>query len=157
MSRIKSLLFIPVLIAAALGCTAVAKDMGRGRLDLVIRPDNAVASSRPVQGHFVVRSLEQERTKRIEVGSTYETLSVPLREGPYSLEWQPALPSLRISDDPAVWANELRTAADTQPLSIHAGRVTTVQVRARVPGPGAEELARAEDLPSVDIVAARTW
>lgn len=155
MSRIKSLLSVPVLIAVALGCTAVAKDEGKGRLDLVIRPDNAVASSRPVQGHFVVRNLELGQTERIEVGSSYETLSVPLPEGAYTLAWQPVLPPLRTSDDPAVWASELGAAAEAHPLSINAGRVTTVRVRAQVPSPGAEELARAEDLPSVDIVVAR--
>jgi hypothetical protein len=134
----------------------VAKDSGKGRLDLLIRPDNAVASSRPVQGSFVVRDLERGQTERIEVGSSYETLSVPLREGAYTLEWQPALP-LRISDDPAVWASELTNPAAAQPLSINAGRVTTVQVRAHVPGPTGEELARAEELPSVEIVVARRW
>lgn len=155
MSRIKSLLSVPVLLAVILGCTAVAKDQGKGRLDLVIRPDNAVASSRPVQGHFVVRNLERGQTERIEVGSAYETLSTPLREGAYTLEWQPALPPLRLSDDPAVWASELSSAAEAHPLSIHAGRVTTVQVRTQVPSPSAEELARAEDLPSVEILVAR--
>jgi hypothetical protein len=155
-SRIKGLLSISVLIVASvLGCKAVAQHPGEGRLDLVIRPDNAVASSRPVQGRFLVRSLERERAERIEVTSPYETLSVPLREGAYTLEWQPELP-LRFGDDPAAWASELSSTPVAQPLSIQAGRVTTVQVRAEVQGSSSKErLARAEDLPSVQILVAR--
>lgn len=156
MSRIKGLLSISVLIVASLlGCKAVAQHPGEGRLDLVIRPDNAVASSRPVQGRFLVRSLERERAERIEVNSPYETLSVPLPEGAYTLEWQPDL-SLRFSDDPAVWASELSSAPVPRPLSIQAGRVTTVQVRAEVEGSSSkEQLARGEDLPTVQILIAR--
>jgi hypothetical protein len=155
-SRIKGLLSISVLIVASvLGCKAVAQHPGLGRLDLVIRPDSAAASSRPVQGRFLVRSLEHERAERIEVNSPYETLSVPLREGAYTLEWQPDLP-LRFSDDPAVWAGELSSAPVAQPLSILAGRVTTVQVRAAVEGGISQQrLALSEDLPTVQILVSR--
>ncbi|MEY2933504.1 MAG: hypothetical protein RL033_4253 [Pseudomonadota bacterium] len=156
MSRIKGLLSISVLIlASVLGCKAAAQHPGEGRLDLVIRPDNAVASSRPVQGRFLVRSLEHERLERIEVHSPYETLSLPLREGGYTLEWQPDL-ALRFSDDPAVWASELSSVPVAQSLSIQAGRVTTVQVRAAVDGGISQQrLALSEELPSVQILVAR--
>ncbi len=156
MSRIKSLLSSSVLVAAALGCTAVAQDSGKGRLDLLIRPDSTAASSHTVRGHFVVRDLERGNTERVALGSTYDTISVPLRAGAYTLEWLPEVP-LRISDDPAVWASELRAAAVPHPLSINAGRVTTVRVRAQEQSAGEERVARPEELPSVEILVARRW
>jgi hypothetical protein len=154
-SRIKGLFSISVLVASMVACQAEAKHSGEGRLDLVIRPDNAVASSRPVQGYFLVRSVERDRSERIPVNGPYQTLSVPLREGAYTLEWQSELP-LRVSDDPAVWASELSATPVPQPLSISEGRVTTVRVRTAVDGGISQErLALAEELPSVQILVAR--
>lgn len=155
MSRIKGLFSISVLVASIVACQAAARHPGEGRLDLVIRPDDAVASSRPVQGTFLVRSQEGRRVERIPVDRPYGTLSVPLREGAYTLEWQPELP-LRLGDDPTAWASTLSTSAVAQPLSISEGRVTTVQVRTAVGGGvNQERLALTEELPSVQIRVAR--
>lgn len=130
MSRIYwKLVSLPVLVASLLGCDREAATANEGRLDLVIRPDSAAVSSRPVQGRFVLRDQQGRFVDRVEVVNLYQTSNVALPEGVYSLEWQPAL-AFESEAEVAARLSEVRHGAAL--LSISPGQVTTVKVRAEL-------------------------
>jgi len=144
---------LPLLVASLLGCDTEAATAHEGRLDLVIRPDSAPVSSRPVQGRFVLHDRQGQFVDRIEVVNLYQTSNVALPEGMYSLEWQPAL-AFESEQDVAARLDEVSLAA--VPVSISAGQVTTVNVRATlVPSSDGDLAALGEDMPSVQILIAR--
>ena len=147
------LVSLPVLVASLLGCATEAATGREGRLDLVIRPDSAPVSSRPVQGRFVLHDQQGQFVDRIEVVNLYQTSNVALPEGVYSLEWQPAL-AFESEQDVAARLGEVSLAA--VPVSVSAGQVTTVNVRATLVPSSDEDLASlGEDMPSVQILIAR--
>ena len=153
MSRIWRLVSLLVLVASLLGCDSEAATAHEGRLDLVIRPDSTAVSSRPVQGRFVLHDQRGQFVDRMEVVNLYQTSSVALPEGVYSLEWQPAL-TFESEANVAARLNEVSLGA--VPLSISAGQVTTVNVRAElVPVSDGALASRSEDMPSVQILIAR--
>ena len=147
------LVSLPILVASLLGCDTEASNAGEGRLDLVIRPDSALASSRPVQGRFVLHDQQGQFVDRLEVVNLYQTSNVALAEGVYTLEWQPAL-AFESDQDVAARLEEVSLAA--VPVSISAGQVTTVNVRATlVPSSDGDLASLGEDMPSVQILIAR--
>jgi hypothetical protein len=147
------LVSLPVLVASLLGCDTEAATGREGRLDLVIRPDSAPVSSRPVQGRFVLHDQQGQFVDRIEVVNLYQTSNVALPEGVYSLEWQPAL-AFESEQDVAARLGEVSLAA--VPVSVSAGQVTTVNVRATlVPSSDGDLASLGEDMPSVQILIAR--
>ena len=147
------LVSLPVLVASLLGCATEAATGREGRLDLVIRPDSAPVSSRPVRGRFVLHDQQGQFVDRIEVVNLYQTSNVALPEGVYSLEWQPAL-AFESEQDVAARLGEVSLAA--VPVSVSAGQVTTVNVRATLVPSSDEDLASlGEDMPSVQILIAR--
>lgn len=147
------LVSLPVLVASLAGCDAAAAIGHEGRLDLVIRPDSAAASSRPVQGRFVLHYEQGQFVDRVEVVNLYQTSSVALPEGMYSLEWQPAL-EFESADDLAARLGEVSLGA--MQVSVSAGQVTTVNVRAALHPLSDGALAGlGADMPSVQILVAR--
>jgi hypothetical protein len=147
------LVSLPVLVASLVGCDSEAANAREGRLDLVIRPDSDAVSSRPVQGRFVLHDQQGQFVDRMDVVTPYQTSNVALREGMYSLEWQPAL-AFESADDVAARLGEGSLSA--VPVSVSAGRVTTVNVRATlVPGSDGAVASLGEDIPSVQILIAR--
>ena len=146
MSRFWKLVSLPVVVASLLGCDNGRATSHEGRLDLVIRPDSALASSRPVQGRFVLHDQRGQFVDQVEVVTLYQTSSVALTEGEYSLEWQPAL-TFESEADVAARLREVDPGA--RPLSISAGRVTTVNVRAALLPSSDEDLtARPLNVPA---------
>jgi hypothetical protein len=144
---------LPVLVACLVGCDTEAATAHEGRLDLVIRPDSAAVSGRPVQGRFVLHNQQGQFVDRMEVVNLYQTSNVALPEGLYSLEWQPAL-AFESEDEVAARLSEVSLGA--VPVGISAGRVTTVNVRATlIPGSDGTMAALGEDMPSVQILVAR--
>jgi hypothetical protein len=147
------LVSLPVLVASLAGCDTGAAPAHEGRLDLVIRPDSAAASSRPVQGRFVLHDERGQFVDWLEVVSLYQTSNVALREGSYWLEWQP---SLRFESEQSSAARLGQVSPSVLPLGISAGQVTTVSVRARLVRAGDAQLASvADEMPSVQILIAR--
>jgi hypothetical protein len=154
MSLISRRVWVFVLVAGSAGCHTEPASHAEGRLDVVIRPDGAAASSRPLQGSLVLRDPDGHAVERLTVGSVYETHSVALREGAYALEWQPQL-SFDSAEGVASAAGEAVRFA-TAPVRISAGRVTTLNVRAALAtAPAAEIAALDEEIPSVAIRIAR--
>jgi hypothetical protein len=154
MSLISRFVSVSILLASSVGCRVEMAPTDEGRLDVVIRPDSGAASSRPVQGTFVLHDQDGHTVDQLAVVSLYETLSVALREGTYLLEWQPAL-SFESAEDVAARERE-GASVGVVPVLIAAGRVTTVNVRAAlVPSADAEIATRDTGLPSVDILIAR--
>ena len=154
MSLISRLVCVSALVASSIGCRTEPAPGAEGRLDVVIRPDGALASTRPVQGSLVLRDQGGRCVDRLAVMSPYETLSVALLEGAYALEWQPLL-SVDSTEGVATTARETGTFASA-PVLISAGRVTTLNVRAALAsGSDAEIAALDEEIPSVDILIAR--
>src|SRR5262245_17904790 len=140
MSRIWKLVSATVLLASLAGCHADRASSDEGRIDLVIRPDSAISSSRPAQGRFTIRNTEGRALERFSIESTYENVSFPLRTGAYVLEWQPELP-LDLADD-ALAAHAALVAREswTQPLLVASGQVTTVNVQASLNADAKPEL-----------------
>jgi hypothetical protein len=138
MSRIWKLVSLPVLVASLLGCDTEPATAHEGRLDLVIRPDSAAVSSRPVQGRFVLRDQRGQFVDRVEVMNLYQTSNVALPEGVYSLEWQPAL---AFESEAEVAARLKEVSRGSLLLSISPGQVTTVKVRAELVPVNDEALA----------------
>ena len=153
MSCIWKLVSLPLLVASLAGCDTEYASAHEGRLDLVIRPDSAAVSSRPVQGRFVLHDEQGQFVDRMEVVNLYQTSNIALPEGVYSLEWQPAL-AFESEEEIAARLGEVSLGA--VPVGIRAGRVTTVNVRATLGSSSeAEPAALAEDMPSVQILIAR--
>ena len=147
------LVLLPVLVASLLGCDTEAATGREGRLDLVIRPDSAPVSGRPVRGRFVLHDQQGQFVDRIEVVNLYQTSNIALPQGVYSLEWQPAL-AFESEQDVAARLGEVSLAA--VPVSVSAGQVTTVNVRATlVPSSDGDLASLGEDMPSVEILIAR--
>jgi hypothetical protein len=131
MSRIWSLVSVTVFMGSIVGCYADTARSDDGRIDLVIRPDSTASSSRPVRGSFTLRSLERRSFERIPIESPYQTLSIPLRAGSYTLGWEPEL-AFEANGD-ALSAARLALASAgvrSPPIAILAGQVTRVNVRA---------------------------
>jgi hypothetical protein len=144
---------LPVLVASLMGCDTTDATGHEGRLDLVIRPDSAAASSRSVQGRFVLHDEQGQFVDRMEVVNLYQTSSVALPEGMYLLEWQPAL-EFESEDELAARLSAVSPGA--APVSVSAGRVTTVHVRAALHPLSDGALAGlGGDMPSVQIWIAR--
>jgi hypothetical protein len=152
MSQFWKLVSLPVLVASSFGCST-DRAAYEGRLDVLVRPDTAEASHRRIEGSFALRTPEGRIVDRLVIVNPYDTLSIALPEGPYLLEWQPAL-ALPSTEEVAARARE--SAATGTPLSVVAGRVTTVHAKAVVTRNVDVELAAfGRDIPSVDIVIAR--
>lgn len=154
MSPISRLVSLSILVASSIGCRPEPPPSGDGRLDVVIRPDSAAASGRRVEGSFVLHDQDGRTVDRLAVVELYDTLSVALPQGAYSLEWQPEL-SFTSAEDVDALARS--AAGDTAaPVVIAAGRVTTVNVRATLaPNREREMFAQDEELPSIEIRIAR--
>ena len=158
MSLVSRLVSASVLLASSVGCRAEVAHTEEGRLDVVVRPDSAAASGRPVQGSFVLHDMLQAKDGRavdwLAVVDAYETLSVALPAGAYWLEWRPQL-SFGAVEDVAARARETAKVGAV-PLVVAADRVTTVNVQvALAPSPDAEVSALDADTPCVDILIAR--
>ena len=153
MSQFWKLVSLPVLVASIVSCGAERQDSYEGRLDVEVRPDNAEASLRRLEGSFALRTQEGRTVDRLRVVNPYDTLSVALPEGSYLLEWQPVL---TFSSEPEAAARARANSAVGAALSVVAGRVTTVHARVVVTRDADPELAAlAGDIPSVDILIAR--
>jgi len=154
MSQFWKLVSLPVFLASSVvGCGTEKKASHEGRLDVEVRPDNAAASDRRLEGSFAVRSQDGRIVERRVVVNPYQTLNVALPEGPYRLEWRPAV-SFGSEQQAAARARELSAGGTS--LSVVAGRVTTVYARAVfTPEADAEPSAPAPDIPSVEILIAR--
>ena len=153
MSQFWKLVSLPVFVASIVGCGNARVAPYEGRLDVVVRPDNAAASHRRIEGSFVVRTPDGRTVDRRVVVNPYDELSVALPEGRYLLEWQPAL---TFQSEQEAAASASRLSAGGAALSVVAGRVTTVHARAvATTGAPAELSALAQDIPSVEILIAR--
>ncbi|HKO94552.1 MAG TPA: hypothetical protein VJU61_25535, partial [Polyangiaceae bacterium] len=121
-----------VLVAGLVACGEAPADRSNGWLDVVIRPDSMAASGRPLRGSFLLHGLGPAVQARIDIDAHgYLMRRVPLAAGSYALEWQPSLDLATLSgSDPA--GEELRRELTTElrvPLTVAAGRVTTLNVR----------------------------
>jgi hypothetical protein len=82
-------LLLLMLVASAGGCADTAPATGNGRLDLTVMPESLIASGRPLQGSFELRGLDRAVHASIAVdGAGYQTRSVALPPGVYSLRWR---------------------------------------------------------------------
>lgn len=123
-SRNRPPLSLALLLVGALDCANEPRRIAIGRLDLVLRPDSAAASSVHVRGSFMLRELERGTHERVSIhGDAYQTRSVWLDPGSYTLEWQPALEPADVLDGDAKHASERHV------FVIADERVTTVNVR----------------------------
>lgn len=114
---------LALLLVGALGCGKEPSGIVVGRLDLVLRPDSAGASSQPLRGGFMLRDLERGTHELVEIhGQAHQTRSAWLDPGAYGLEWQPALELSDVLDADAL-------ATEQHVVVIADGRVTTVNVR----------------------------
>jgi len=114
---------LALLLVGALHCGNEPSRMVIGRLDLVVRGDNTVSSSRPLTGAFMLRDLERGTHERLEVyGHDHRMRSVWLAPGAYVLEWQPALELAEVPGSDA-------RAPEPHVVVIADGRVSTVNVR----------------------------
>jgi hypothetical protein len=130
MSRISNVVSAILLLGSAVACSAERPGSDEGRVDLVIRPQDAASSSRPARGGFTLRNLERGTLERVPLTSTYATLSVPLPAGSYVLDWRPE-PAADLSEPAlAERAALAESNAIRVPLVVARGRVTTVNVRA---------------------------
>jgi hypothetical protein len=83
-------LLLLMLVASAGGCADAAPARDDGRLDLTVLPESLIASGRPLQGSFELRGLDRAAHASIAVdGAGYQTRSVTLPPGVYSLRWHP--------------------------------------------------------------------
>jgi hypothetical protein len=153
MSQFWKLVSLPVLVASIVSCVSSRTASYQGRLDVEVRPENAEASHRRLQGSFAVRTEDGRTVERLVVVNPYDTLSVSLPEGSYRLEWQP-VQAFQSEQEAAARAGALPAVGSA--LSVVADRVTTVHARVVVTRDDDPELAAlAGDLPSVDILIAR--
>jgi hypothetical protein len=135
-SQIWKFVVAPALLASVFALLP-GTDSADRRLDLVVRPGSVDASSSPLRGSLSLRSLDRAGSERIALGSPYETLSLPVPAGAYTLEWQPEV-SFE-TEDALGWAVRQAEAPPELPrvVVIAAGHATTVHVRVS-PSTGAE-------------------
>jgi hypothetical protein len=134
-------LVLLLLVASARGCAvAAAPSTGNGRLDLTVVPESLIASGRPLQGSFELRGLDGAAIVSVPVdGAGYQTRSIALAPGVYSLRWHQRQPSGDFSEPATPEGPEAQPSA-TRTVVIASNRVTSLTVHstlhaAEVPQP----------------------
>lgn len=147
---IESLVLLLLLLAgSAGGCANAAPATGNGRLDLTVIPESLIASGRPLQGSFELRGLDGATHARVAVdGAGYQTSSVALPPGVYSLRWRPREQPGDFSAEMAPDALAARAGA-ARTVVIASHRVTSLTVHStlnalEVPQPVAAAVASPE-------------
>ena len=140
-------LVVLLLAASAGGCADAAAPAGKGRLDLTVMPESLIASGRPLQGSFELRGLDRATHVAIPVdGAGYQTRSVALAAGVYSLQWQPrGQPDVSEQAAPSA-ARAPSTVART--VVIASNRVTSLTVRSTLNAAEAPQPVAAIALPT---------
>jgi hypothetical protein len=128
-------LLLLVLVASAGGCADAAAPTGNGRLDLTVMPESLIASGRPLQGSFELRGLDRATSVTVAVdGAGYQTRSVALAPGVYSLRWHPHQQPGDVSKPPALEAADAAASA-IRTVVIASNRVTSLTVHSTINTP----------------------
>ena len=125
-------LVLPLLVASATGCADAARPAGNGRLDLTVMPESLIASGRPLQGSFELRGLDRETHASVAIdGAGYQTRSVALPAGVYSLRWHSREQPSDFSAESARDGLEVASSA-ARTIVIASNRVTSLIVRSTI-------------------------
>ena len=121
-------LVLPLLAASATGCADTARPAGNGRLDLTVMPESLIASGRPLQGSFELRGLDRATRASVAIdGAGYQTRSVALPAGVYSLRWRSREQLDDFSAEAAPDGSDAPSSA-ARTVVIAANRVTNLTV-----------------------------
>lgn len=125
-------LVLPVLLASAASCAHPAPPTGNGRLDLTVMPESLIASGRPLQGSFELRGLDGATEVTVELdGAGYQTRSVELAPGVYSLRWHAHQEPDSFSEQAALQA-PAAPSSTARTVVIASNRVTSLTVHSTI-------------------------